>query len=378
MFERYTKILACPDCRGIIRTIDINQRTLGFFCEACNVIYPVKDDIPLLLPKRARNYGLEYELIENNRNEASNHSISWLEDLSKTTLDLLEASKNAKSWEWEDEEFWSKEYQKESKSVILKNWNDRIWQRVFLVKSLVSVTDLNGKTILDVGCGEGQNFRLRLSKYCDETTLYIAGDISIEGLKRNRSHNRHNKSLSVLCSADSLPFHRQTIDILCYFGILNHTERKAGTIPEDSKLVKNGGYILIHEALEWRGSSLMPNFLKSKTEESAHEERIKQEELLLQVRKVKNIEIVADREMHTIFFAAIMRFMGNVMTRNKALFCFILDLDILFIKLFGGTISLFKPAGIMLLVRKNSNFCANMGDFCFDRENMEHPLWVMV
>lgn len=195
MSERYTKILACPDCGGIIREIDINQRTLGFFCEACKLIYPVKDGIPILLPKRARNYGLEYELIENIRKETSKHSISWLEDLSKTTLDLLEASKNAKSWEWEDEEFWNEVYQKESKSVILKNGNDRIWQREFLVKHLVSVTDLNGKTILDVGCGEGQNFRLLLSKYCDETTLYIACNVSMNGLKLNRSHNRHNNSL---------------------------------------------------------------------------------------------------------------------------------------------------------------------------------------
>ena len=354
MRKEYTNILACPDCKGSIREIVINQRTLGFFCETCRLIYPVKDGIPILLPKRARNYRLEYKLIENIRKEVSNHSIKWLKEYIKNTSNLLEAFKNAKSWEWEDEEFWSEEYKKETRTVFQKNWNDRIWQRKFLVKHLVSETELNGKTILDVGCGEGQNFRLLLSKYCDETALYVATDISLEGLKLNRSRNMHSNSLYVLCSADSLPFHRQTMDIICYFGILHHTERKAGTIPEDSKLLKNDGYLLIHEALEWGGSSLVPSFLKPKTKESTHEERVNKEKLLLQVSKVKNFEIVAAREMHTIFFAGMMRFMRNVMINNKALFYFILYLDILFMKLFGGITSLFKAAEIMLLVRRNA------------------------
>ena len=243
--KNYTELFACPDCKGDIKNIDIDHQLLGFFCEICKLIYPVKEKIFILLSKSARNYTLEYDLVESIKKKSLNHPTEQLKQYINNTLSLLDSSKDVKSWEWEDEEFWSKEYKKEKEIILQKNWNDRIWQREVLVKDLLDKTKLNGKTILDVGCGEGQNFKSLFVDHCDESTLYIASDISLAGLKLNRLRNKHKNSLYVLCSADKLPFHREKIDILCYFGILHHTERKAGTITQDSELMKKNGHILI-------------------------------------------------------------------------------------------------------------------------------------
>ncbi len=39
-------ILACPKCKGEIR---LNDKEDGLICEACKLLYPIKDDIPVML-----------------------------------------------------------------------------------------------------------------------------------------------------------------------------------------------------------------------------------------------------------------------------------------------------------------------------------------
>jgi uncharacterized protein len=39
-------ILACPKCKG---DIHLNDRADGLICDACRLMYPIKDDIPVML-----------------------------------------------------------------------------------------------------------------------------------------------------------------------------------------------------------------------------------------------------------------------------------------------------------------------------------------
>jgi uncharacterized protein YbaR (Trm112 family) len=39
-------ILACPKCKGDIR---LNESGDGLICDACQLMYPIKDDIPVML-----------------------------------------------------------------------------------------------------------------------------------------------------------------------------------------------------------------------------------------------------------------------------------------------------------------------------------------
>jgi uncharacterized protein YbaR (Trm112 family) len=40
------KILACPKCKGAVKVDEDNERLV---CEACQLAYPVRDDIPVML-----------------------------------------------------------------------------------------------------------------------------------------------------------------------------------------------------------------------------------------------------------------------------------------------------------------------------------------
>jgi uncharacterized protein YbaR (Trm112 family) len=39
-------ILACPKCKGDIR---LTEKGDGLVCQACKLMYPIKDDIPVML-----------------------------------------------------------------------------------------------------------------------------------------------------------------------------------------------------------------------------------------------------------------------------------------------------------------------------------------
>ncbi len=48
------EILACPKCKG---EVSLNEQGDGLVCTACRLVYPVKDDIPVMLVDEAK--GLE-------------------------------------------------------------------------------------------------------------------------------------------------------------------------------------------------------------------------------------------------------------------------------------------------------------------------------
>ena len=44
-------ILCCPQCKGDIR---LNKAGDGLICDACRLLYPIKDDIPVMLIDEAQ------------------------------------------------------------------------------------------------------------------------------------------------------------------------------------------------------------------------------------------------------------------------------------------------------------------------------------
>ena len=44
-------ILACPKCKGPIK---LNEARDGLVCATCKLLYPIKDDIPIMLIDEAK------------------------------------------------------------------------------------------------------------------------------------------------------------------------------------------------------------------------------------------------------------------------------------------------------------------------------------
>ena len=48
--QELLEILVCPECKG---EIYLNEKQDGLVCEACRLIYPIVDDIPVMLKDEA-------------------------------------------------------------------------------------------------------------------------------------------------------------------------------------------------------------------------------------------------------------------------------------------------------------------------------------
>ncbi len=49
-FEEFLDILACPKCKGDLELVRDPQ---GFLCKRCSLLYPIKDEIPVMLVEEA-------------------------------------------------------------------------------------------------------------------------------------------------------------------------------------------------------------------------------------------------------------------------------------------------------------------------------------
>jgi hypothetical protein len=47
-------ILACPQCKGAVH---LKEDGSGIVCESCRLVYPVRDDIPVMLIDEAEKTG---------------------------------------------------------------------------------------------------------------------------------------------------------------------------------------------------------------------------------------------------------------------------------------------------------------------------------
>ena len=61
MNPKLLEILVCPVCKG---PLDWKECVPDLVCHACRIAYPVRDDIPVILPEEARR--LEADEIHGN------------------------------------------------------------------------------------------------------------------------------------------------------------------------------------------------------------------------------------------------------------------------------------------------------------------------
>ncbi|MDR2820533.1 MAG: glycine cleavage system protein H [Desulfovibrio sp.] len=51
--EELLRILACPRCLGDLTAVLRARDAAGLACKACQVVYPVREDIPIMLVEEA-------------------------------------------------------------------------------------------------------------------------------------------------------------------------------------------------------------------------------------------------------------------------------------------------------------------------------------
>lgn len=103
---------------------------------------------------------------------------------------------------------------------------------------------LEGKRILDLGCGPGNTALKLVQRSCQLTGL----DISLEFVKHARQQVQPYREASwVQSDAENLPLANESFDVVVSMGTLHHLPNPEKAVREISRLLRPGGWLLAME-----------------------------------------------------------------------------------------------------------------------------------
>lgn len=136
-----------------------------------------------------------------------------------------------------------------NENQIAINWKNKslcllfdyaVLYRLWLIKDFLG--EINGKTVADIGCGQGY---ISLLLWSLGAKIYSI-DVSKEALKQTKSLSKYNKNFTPnLCCGDItlLPILDETFDVICCFEVLEHLRNDKRAVEEIVRVAKRGGII---------------------------------------------------------------------------------------------------------------------------------------
>lgn len=110
--------------------------------------------------------------------------------------------------------------------------------------------NLNGKKILDFGCGDGAQ-TIEIAK---SNVTIIAVDIDyddIQAFKEHISLNKINNITAIKYDGKTLPIKSNSIDLVVSYEVLEHVHNESDSLQELYRVLKQGGEILVSVPNKW-------------------------------------------------------------------------------------------------------------------------------
>jgi len=207
-------LLRCPDCGDHLQSRPSDLDKLA--CKRSGQLFPVVDGVPRLLPERLRGDARPLSM-----------------EATASEMGLQRRTSRVFGLEWTR---WAR-----------FGWDDPVYNLererfVFLSKSLLRPEEMNGRLILDAGCGNG-----RYSYWASRFGGRVVGVDLGDGVKAASTNTASMPSIQVI-QADifSLPFSDETFDIVFCIGVLMHTGDAKRAFASLVNKVKQGGSLCVH------------------------------------------------------------------------------------------------------------------------------------
>ena len=108
--------------------------------------------------------------------------------------------------------------------------------------------DVRGKTVLDFGCGSGENTLLLAKRGAKPLGLDISAALIGVARRRLRINGVSDNIPFIVASASQIPLHDESVDVVFGIAILHHLDLKA-TAQEVRRILKPGGRAIFQEPM---------------------------------------------------------------------------------------------------------------------------------
>ena len=238
MLKTSLDIMHCPDCKGHL-DLEIFKKQFGriqeglLTCRACGICYIICDYIPRMVP----------ENLYSNNEFCENYSINTTKLLKKWSVidieisDIQNHTESNFGYEWEHyaELGWID-------TAGIDDSSTGESARWFREKLLLNKNDINGKLVLDAGCGNGRYTRIasEFGAHIISIDLTRAADVAFKNMASE-------KRLAQVCQADllHLPFKKNSFDVVFTIGVIQHTGAPLIAVENLARLVKKDGLLSV-------------------------------------------------------------------------------------------------------------------------------------
>lgn len=235
MKKKLLNYLKCPICKGefsltIFKSAgeEIIEGLLA--CEK-HFVYPVINSIPRILPdvihrhiKFKERYKHELKLLPNFKEERS--EINIFDSFFLQTQKRFEFQ-----WlKWGNEDVIFGHTKDEDKHRVLK-----------MLPNDVTIKNLEGKLILDAGCGHGRYSEIFGEMGAEVIAFDLGNGVEVAKRRTDPLNNVHVVQGNIM----ELPFMDNTFDFVWSFGVIHHTPDTRAAFKKLSSLVKRDGYMSI-------------------------------------------------------------------------------------------------------------------------------------
>lgn len=374
MRANLTELLCCPECRHPALALaafeevpaeplpwrsgadpdETREIVSGLLsCAGCERLYFVSEGIPRLL---SEDYA---ELIDTGFPARFAAELApWRRELDGF-LARLEAAgphRRVPRWNVEDVAFWEEEvYGRADRAAeLLANQADarpdagnRTYPRERnLFRHLRPA--LPGGTLLDLGCGLAQSVRT-LCHPAEVGYQYVGAELSLSALRADRATLPGEY---VQCSVDRLPFRASSVDAVTMLGTLHHLADHDGTLRRVLEVVRDGGWIGLHEVAAHESlSTRVPLGGRLRRAESSHNESVDVELVRRRLAEAGTIEVL--HRGYSPLRALLVRWLAGPMRTRPWLTRLVIGLDALCIRTLGRLSPAFEGRELIVFARKS-------------------------